>query len=81
MYFYYQNEHNALNTTHFFIFHNMFRPKHVVKDKRVYSVQSVVFDLIIKTVTDVGYIYGAVKLKKMMLQNSISFPHHTKLIM
>ena len=48
----------------FFIFHNMFRPKHVVEDKWVHSVQSVVFVLIIKTITDTGYIYGAAKLKK-----------------
>jgi len=56
---------------HFFNFHNMFRSKHVVENKRVHSVQSVVFVLIIKTITVIGYIFGAAKLKKMMLQNTI----------
>lgn len=65
----------------FFIFHNTFRPKHVVEDKRVHSVQSVVFILIIKSITGIGYIYSAAKLKKMMLQNTIPFSHYTKQIM
>jgi len=50
----------------------MFRPKHV-DDKRVHSVQSVVFVLIIRTITCIGYIYGAAKLKKIMLQNQYHF--------